>query len=796
MPTPCDDLATKAELQELRDQLNEALGTREDGGKVTLFAKGASNPVVQAGVGLTLLGMAKTVAPKAVTDILLEGAATGVTWQKMASMNTGIRAKFGNGTTGSMSGMDAVANTAGGAAGAASAGGKVAATSAGAVMLLASLVQIAGTLALNKATVDIFDARIEAEASGSRQALDQVNNNMLRLYERNNEDIEAVNQDIANQNALIANAQQQILITKSDISQLNNQTSDLYSKLEDANQTIYQLQVDNQQAAQQINELETELTETKLEFINALNTVETQLNAALETIEQMKIDAQAQAERIALLEAKTVELEARMTQYEIDNANLKANVEDLRDDLDILTQETEEEAQLREIKSKLTSAKLIIERYRAAQARRSGSGGFATGQAAVAQTGILELTNKLGDPDLNTTPIPTTVTREDVIDNPQSFKERFAALLDRINPQAVTPEQLAELQTGIRTGVGTDLTAIFGSMIVPRLDNIADATSERKIAQGVQTGICNSLNGGSCPATPTIPNPTQGLQGMNNNLANWLGAGQLLQGQNITNIVKDTNSAVRHSKYGLEAVQGFADKAWKATQADKVLAVVNTTLLIHNAMMLSNNLFQTIGEATSVALQAIGIKDHEDNAIDVNTLVKNKLDAMLTNVLGAENYKALTARIAKANRIYQSSINLLDTTRNMFDSAQSIAEIGTRYTGEIGNALRDAGVVAEDAYEEMVEKISPQSAKIMGFQKFVDGIEVVENAFDSVSQISSNVVEIQENVTQLKTEKQALKTELDTKIQTKKDERVEVKTDSQITADPEDADFDAASLES
>lgn len=49
--------------------------------------------------------------------------------------------------------------------------------------------------------------------------------------------------------------------------------------------------------------------------------------------------------------------------------------------------------------------------------------------------------------------------------------------------------------------------------------------------------------------------------------------------------------------------------------------------------------------------------------------------------------------------------------------------------------------------------------------------------------MSQNVVEIQENVNQLKTEKQALKTELDTKIQTKKDERIEVKTDSQITAD-------------
>lgn len=242
MPT-CDELATKAELQELRDQLNAVLGEKEDGSSATLFALGASNTVVQAGVGLTLLGMAKSVAPKAVTDILLEGRPVGTTWQKMASMNTGIKAKFGNGAIKSLQGLDAIANTAGAGAGTAATGAKVASTGAGSIMLLGTLVQVAGTLVLNKATVDIMDARIEAEASGARQALDQQNSTMLRLYEKNNGQIDAVNQDIEDQNAVIANAQQQILITKSDIAQLSNQTSDIYGKLEDANQTIYQLQV-------------------------------------------------------------------------------------------------------------------------------------------------------------------------------------------------------------------------------------------------------------------------------------------------------------------------------------------------------------------------------------------------------------------------------------------------------------------------------------------------------------------------------------------------------------------------
>ena len=298
MPT-CDDLATKAELQELRDQLNAVLGEKEDGTKVNLFAKGASDSIVQGAAGITLLGMAKNVAPKAVTDIIFEKSGGGQTYQQFASGNTGIKAKFGNGTAGSLAGVNAIANTAGSGAGTAATGAKVASTGAGSIMLLGTLVQVAGTLVLNKATVDIMDARIEAEASGVNQALDQQNSTMLRLYEKNNGQIDAVNQDIENQNAVIANTQQQVYIAQSDISQLRNQTSDIYSKLEDANQTIYQLQVQNAEVRQEIANLQTELVEAQVEFTNTLNLVEKQLNSDLEVIEILRADLASQDERIA-----------------------------------------------------------------------------------------------------------------------------------------------------------------------------------------------------------------------------------------------------------------------------------------------------------------------------------------------------------------------------------------------------------------------------------------------------------------------------------------------------------------
>ena len=161
------------------------------------------------------------------------------------------------------------------------------------------------------------------------------------------------------------------------------------------------------------------------------------------------------------------------------------------------------------------------------------------------------------------------------------------------------------------------------------------------------------------------------------------------------------------------------------------------------------------------------------------------------NILGAEQYAELTARIAKANRIYQASVNVLDTTRNLFDSAHSIAEIGIEHTGQIGNALRDAGVVAEDAYGHMVERVSPQNRALRQVAKFREGAEAVEDALNTVSDVSSNVIEIQDNYEQLKKDKVELVDEIDLAKQEKSAEREKVKEESEVRADIERADFDA-----
>ena len=265
----------------------------------------------------------------------------------------------------------------------------------------------------------------------------------------------------------------------------------------------------------------------------------------------------------------------------------------------------------------------------------------------------------------------------------------------------------------------------------------------------------------------------------------------------VTTIKSTTNTTlgvVTHAKHGLEAVQNFASTAWKVTRADKIMAGVSLALTLHNAMMLSNNVTQTISEALNMSLDALGIRDETDEPIDIGASIKAKINAVLFDLLGAQQYAALTARIAKANRIYQAGINVLDTTYSLFDSARTVAELTAENTGKIGNALREAGAVYEDAYDEFIEEVSPQNASMRRLEKFRNGLESVENVFDTVSQISGAVVETKDNVEQLKAEKDNLNEEISTKIETQKTEKDEAKAEVQISTDIKDIDFEKGEL--
>ena len=223
---------------------------------------------------------------------------------------------------------------------------------------------------------------------------------------------------------------------------------------------------------------------------------------------------------------------------------------------------------------------------------------------------------------------------------------------------------------------------------------------------------------------------------------------------------------------------------------------VAAVMTIHNGMMLSNNILSTVSEALNMSLDALNIRDETDAPIDIGAAVRGKITAILQSLLGAEQYEALTARIAKANRIYQSSVNLLDATYSLFDSARTVAELTSENTGKIGNALRESGAVYENAYNEMIERVNPQStaqrniARIRG--KLEGAVEVVE----TITQISGGIVETRENLEQVAFEGDTWEAEVTEAFTEQTKEKTEAKEEAQVTTDINDADFEPDTTES
>lgn len=101
---------------------------------------------------------------------------------------------------------------------------------------------IAASLALNIATVKVFDSRIEAEAKGTQLQLDAVNNSMLRLYNKNQGDISQANQEIESNRLAIEAANNVIQANEAGIQQARDDNFKLSNQIKQAEEKASQLQ--------------------------------------------------------------------------------------------------------------------------------------------------------------------------------------------------------------------------------------------------------------------------------------------------------------------------------------------------------------------------------------------------------------------------------------------------------------------------------------------------------------------------------------------------------------------------
>jgi predicted nucleic acid-binding Zn-ribbon protein len=237
-----------------------------------------------------------------------------------------------------------------------------------------------------------------------------------------------------------------------------------------------------------------------------------------------------------------------------------------------------------------------------------------------------------------------------------------------------------------------------------------------------------------------------------------------------------TNTKVGIIGGTLDKLNEFTQKAFKATRLDKVLNALNFILLLHNAAMLSRNLASTLGDLTSQALAVIGIKDEQNNPIDINSILSKQADSFMSGILGEEIWKGTKESWNKANRIISSATNIVWTIRSLGDSAREIAEWTAENTGKIGNALKRYRIVGEDAYKWMPENVKSTNKWTRAVDRFTEGTASLDDAASSLSGVLSEVQNVGEEFGQLKEQRDTFKKQLEDLEPKEQKDNVPVKT--------------------
>lgn len=333
------------------------------------------------------------------------------------------------------------------------------------------------------------------------------------------------------------------------------------------------------------------------------------------------------------------------------------------------------------------------------------------------------------------TPSPTPTTPKAPSQSPEKDREKEKAPFIPPSPDKKIDDIAKDL-----TGLGA-IIALIGANTQPSAQRL-----------NAKNGSCDALQSPSC------------REGLKNDIVNPINqkidakTGLLAANQAGQDIALGVIATEQQAQKGVLAaialkakdIFDLIGKLWNNSLVDKAMQYITMITVIHNAVMLSRGIGDTLGSALDSGLQAFGlqIKDKDGNQLGVTQIIGKSFQNLIKSVIGAENYTALNATWTQANRVYQAGINLLGNVQAIVDSSTAVAELCSNRVGTLMNALRSAGMVREDAYRG-------QSQNVTKFNAFQNKLEALEQGVSNTASIAGSVVSVQQSVNELKTNRAA-----------------------------------------
>lgn len=260
----------------------------------------------------------------------------------------------------------------------------------------------------------------------------------------------------------------------------------------------------------------------------------------------------------------------------------------------------------------------------------------------------------------------------------------------------------------------------------PALDQaaLAQAQANNKLSLGMQAFNTAQLNSVQSKLGSQLPG---GLSAAASKIINGFNA--------LTNLINSSFS-----------------KTWKFLKLDRVLNVLNFAFSLHNALMLSRSLGETLLDVTSSVLSAIGLRDANGSPFDLQEFFGSQIEQFIIGIVGQEAYEGNKAKLNAANRIISSAANLLWSMQSMIYNAIEGLEIIGGWIAKMANGLKFEGIVSDNSWGFFNPNPNFKNPIFKAMEKLDD----LEDAASQIYMISNNVIDFQETAEQLDEQKKEL----------------------------------------
>ena len=221
------------------------------------------------------------------------------------------------------------------------------------------------------------------------------------------------------------------------------------------------------------------------------------------------------------------------------------------------------------------------------------------------------------------------------------------------------------------------------------------------------------------------------------------------------------------------------DKLAKWLRLPLVFDALSLIVVLHNAAMLSSNVVQTLGQIIDTALDIMNLKGENEESFSVSEILGKQADQFMASIVGQETWTQTKVTWKRLSNIYQAAANVIYSVQSIVDSARSIMELGAEMTGKIGNALRAAGVVFENAFNWFPEQINAATARQNKLNGMIQGIQNIDDTASSLSSAVSEVKSIQDTVIEMREQRQKFNEAVNELVTGKTETETETKAKSQ-----------------